>query len=221
MTETRNQRILLVEDHQLFASAIVSALADDERLSVLHVTDGEAAIDAYTHGFNSEDPADAFDMVLCDLGLPGVDGLEVLRRLKDLDPDVKIVVLTGSEERADVLACNIAGAFGYLTKAAATGHELLWNVRRALSGTRVYDVEIASMLISQSHGEEDSGPQLTKRELEVLQGIAKGLQAKEQAADLFVSVATVRSYQRNLYTKLGVNDRGGAVAEGFRLGLLR
>jgi len=221
-----NRRVLIIDDHPLIASAMQAELEKRGSVTCILSATGEDGISAYVDADRSENANDAFDIVLCDMNLSespaseAINGVDVLRKLADYNPDVKVVFVTASHDRNDIKNANAAGAFGYITKdTLADGRTLYDQVKKAIWGERVYNSEIASFLIADQHGEHD-GPRLTDREMQVLQAIAQGRQVKEIATDLLISAHTARDHVRKIFEKLGVNDRAGAVAEGFRSGLL-
>jgi len=224
--EGPDYRVLVIDDHPLLATAVSMELQARGNVACQIVHTGEEAVATYVAADQSETAADAFDLVLSDMDLDeapdsrAMSGIDVTRKLLEYDGDAKVVILTASHDRGHIVQANKAGAVGYITKdSIGDGQSLTTSVLRALRGERVYTAEIASVLIADSHG-ESAGPNLTDRELQVLQLIAQGLQFKEIASKLLLSTHTVRDYARSLFSKLDVNDRAGAVAVGFKTGIL-
>jgi DNA-binding NarL/FixJ family response regulator len=185
------------------------------------------------------------DVVLMDLRMPRMDGVEATRRLVASDPDVKVVVLTTFTDDRSVIDALRAGALGYLTKDAGA-EEILEALRRVTSGQAALDPAVQRQLVEaiasgtepepsdrpepsdqpepsdRSERSEASPPdRLTPREAEVLALIAEGLSNTEIAGRLFVSEATVKSHINHLLAKIDARDRAQAVAYAYRHGLVR
>jgi DNA-binding NarL/FixJ family response regulator len=169
------------------------------------------------------------DVVLMDLRMPRLDGAEATRRLRDLCPEIQVIVLTTYADDRSVIDALRAGARGYLTKDAGAAE-----IRRALhdvtSGRAVIDPAVQGHLVDAiatgPPGETQDGPEttvtdtgLTPRETEVLALIADGLSNAEIAQRLFVSEATVKSHVNHLLAKIGVRGRAQAVSYAYRHGL--
>jgi DNA-binding NarL/FixJ family response regulator len=162
-------------------------------------------------------PAERQDLVLMDVSLPGLGGLETTRRLVREHPDAHVVMLTGSGagDRDAVALAISGGARGYLQKNVS---------REELSAA------VASALAEQVFGspvrprpraaERSDAPQLTERERQVLHGMAQGQSNAEIGRELYLSEDTIKTHARRLFRKMGVNDRAQAVASGFRSGLV-
>lgn len=166
------------------------------------------------------------DVVLMDLRMPRCDGVEATRRLRELHPGVKVIVLTTYADDESVLAALRAGARGYLTKDARSAeiHEAL---RRVLDDRAAIDPAVQHHLVAAIAAEPGppravgaSGDLLTRRETEVLTLIAEGLSNAEIAARLVVSEATVKSHVNHLLAKIGARDRARAVSYAYQRGLL-
>jgi len=159
-------------------------------------------------------------IVLVDIGLPGMSGVEGIRRMKDLSPATDFVVLTIHEEHHNVWEAICAGATGYLVKSLAP-EELVAKIREAAQGGAPLYPSVARQLLRML-SEKGSGNnyQLTEREREVLTLMVDGLTRKEIAERLFISPSTVLTHSRNLYAKLHVHTRGGAVAKALKEHLL-
>ncbi|GAA1541019.1 response regulator transcription factor [Actinomadura kijaniata] len=165
-------------------------------------------------------------VVLMDLRMPRVDGVEATRRIRDAHPEVEVVVLTTYADDDSVFAALRAGARGYLTK-DARAEEISAAVRAVRAGRSLLDPAVQRRLVEAVAGERaparsrraDLPDGLTPREAEVLTLIARGRSNGEIATDLFISEATVKTHINNLFAKAGLRDRAQAVTYAFRHGL--
>ena len=158
-----------------------------------------------------------------DLRMPRVDGVEATRRLRERDPEVKVVVLTTYADDRSVIDALRAGALGYLTKDAGAA-EIQQALHRVAGGQAALDPAVQRHLVEAIAGETAPGPAaqpdgLTPREAEVLTLIAGGLSNAEIAKRFFVSEATVKSDVNHMLPKIGARDRAQAVAYAYRRGL--
>ena len=187
-------RVLVVDDHPLFRDGLTSLLGTVEDLDVVaSVGDGESAVrQALEH---------RPDVVMMDLNLPGVPGLEATRRILEALPDCGVLVLTMLADEASVVASLRVGARGYLLKEAAQ-HEVLAAIRTVAAGGAVYGPKVAARLL-----DTDRPGDLTARESEVLALLANGLSNSEIARDLGLSLKTVQNHVSHVLAKLQVKDR--------------
>jgi DNA-binding NarL/FixJ family response regulator len=160
------------------------------------------------------------DVLLLDLAMPGMDGLEVARRARELSPRTRIVALTAHEEQPYVLAMLQAGASGYLSK-ASRGQEVVQAVRAAAAGETVFSASIAQSVARSALGQAGPPTALTPRELDVLTAAARGLGNKQIAAELGLSARTVQTHLTSVFAKLGVSSRTEAVLLALRRGWVR
>lgn len=170
------------------------------------------------------------DVLLLDLGLPGMNGIEVTRQLKKTTPDLEIIIFTIFDEENRVLAAIQAGASGYLLKGMSASR-MRDAITEVAAGGSIIQPHLARHILRKfresmvkssttSHATEELPSPLTPREQEILKFIAKGLSNKETAKVLSVSVATVRTHLEHIYAKLDVTNRTEAVTEGIRKGLI-
>jgi DNA-binding NarL/FixJ family response regulator len=157
------------------------------------------------------------DVVLMDLRMPEMGGVEATRRLRERAPSAHVLVLTTYDTDDDVLPAVEAGATGYLLKDAPR-EELVRAVRAASRGESVLSPSVAGRVLSRVR--EPARDSLSQRELEVLRLVANGVPTREAAAALFVSEATIKTHLLHIYDKLGVRDRAAAVGEAYRRHLL-
>jgi DNA-binding NarL/FixJ family response regulator len=172
------------------------------------------------------------DVILQDLGLPRMSGIEVTRQVKRRWPHVEVLIFTIFDEEEKVIDAVRAGASGYLLKGTAS-EKVIDAIREVRAGGSVIQPNLARRLLKQFHVPEDPkaaaptglreeppGRPLTEREIEILRLIAKGLSNKEAARVLGLSRATVRTHLEHIYQKLEVTNRVEAVTEGLRKGLI-
>jgi NarL family two-component system response regulator LiaR len=203
-------RVLVADDHPVVRRGLESFLALHEDIDVVgSVEDGEAAVAAARR----LQP----DVVLLDVVMPGIGGIEALRRILEERPATRVVVLTSYADDRQMLACVRAGAAGFLLKDAAPA-ELVRAVRAAHRGEAVVHPSAAARLMAELRHEDELG--LTAREREVLRLLAAGLANREIAARLVVSERTVKTHVSHVLAKLGVADRTQAAMYAVREGLV-
>jgi DNA-binding NarL/FixJ family response regulator len=206
-TETKMIRILTADDHALLRAGIASLVDVEPDLElVAQAATGQEAIEQFRH----HRP----DITLMDLQMPGISGIEAIIAIRSEFPEARIIVLTTYPGDVQVLRALKAGARGYLLK-GDVHTDLLETIRAVHAGQKRVPPEVAAGLAM--HTAED---QLTARELEVLQLIAKGNANKEIAAQLAVREDTVKSHVGNILEKLGANDRTHAVTIGLKRGII-
>jgi DNA-binding NarL/FixJ family response regulator len=208
-------RVMLVDDHALVRSAIRQALTADDIEIVGEVGSAEAALEAA--------PRLRPDVVLLDIDLPGLNGIEAVRELAPRLPDARIVMLTVSTERRDLLDAVRLGAAGYLTK-DLSGEALLRAVRGLRRGdlpmSRAHAALVVDNLARTARAvgaHEELTAQLSVRELEVLRLLSDGMTDREIAGALAISPRTVESHVSSVLRKLGVRNRAEA-AQRYRSG---
>jgi DNA-binding NarL/FixJ family response regulator len=206
-------RVVLADDHALVREGTSELL---ERAGGIRVV-GQAA-----DGLETLRLVEAVhpDVLLLDLGLPGLDGVEVARRVRRVSPQTRVVALTAHDEQAYVLAMLEAGATGYLSK-ASRGQEVVQAVRSAAAGESVFSGAIGAQLTRRALlGGSRSHVDLTPRELDVLRATARGLGNKQIGQELGMSPRTVQTHLTRVFGKLGVASRTEAVLLALREGLL-
>lgn len=187
-------RVLVVDDHPLFRDGLTSLLGTVEDIDVVgSAGDGESAV---RQALELRP-----DVVMMDLNLPGVPGLEASRRILEALPDCGVLVLTMLADEASVVASLRVGARGYLLKEAAQ-HEVLAAIRTVAAGGAVYGPKVAARLL-----DTDRPGDLTARESEVLALLANGLSNSEIARELGLSLKTVQNHVSHVLAKLQVKDR--------------
>jgi DNA-binding NarL/FixJ family response regulator len=207
-------RILVADDHPVVRDGLVAILGTQPDFEVV----GEAG-----NGSEAVDRAVALqpDVILLDLEMPELDGVEVLRRLRESSPDVRAIVFTAFDTDERILGAVQAGAQGYLLKGAPR-RELFDAVRVVYAGGSLLQPVVASKLLRQvSHKSQAMEAEaLTPRELEFLHLLAQGLQNKEIAAELVISERTVKFHVSSIMGKLGAGNRTEAVSMAAQQGLI-
>jgi DNA-binding NarL/FixJ family response regulator len=209
-------RVLIADDHESFRSGLRSLLATAPDIGVV----GESATgDEVLRVATAVQP----DVVLMDVNMPGLDGIEATRALVDAAPHVAVLVLTMHDDDETVFAAVRAGARGYLLK-GATRAEILRAVRAVAAGDAIFGPAVARRLMSYfgqpvPAGLERPFPELTEREREILDLVARGRSNAEITAQLVVSPKTIRNHVSNIFAKLQVRDRAEAIVRAREAGL--
>ena len=200
-------RLLLVDDHTLFLEGLVNTLGVVKEFEIVgQARDGRSAIDLWRKT--------APDVGLIDVSMPGMDGIETVRRLRHQMPAARLLMLTSSEDQDDVIAALDAGAAGYVTKGIRYC-DLVGAIHEVHAGGRPLGEAIARKL-----ARREPGCPLTPREVEVLRLLREGLTAVEIAARLAITPRTTRGHIEAIKTRLGAANTTQAVARGFERGLL-
>jgi DNA-binding NarL/FixJ family response regulator len=208
----RRIRLLIVDDHPIVRDGLRAVFESEAAFEVV----GQAA-----DGVEAVDRAGALgvDVVLMDLRMPRMGGVEAIRRLRETAPDIRVLVLTTFDSDTDVLPAVEAGATGYLLKDAPRD-ELLRAVHAAYLGQAVLAPSVAQKLLGRVRTPAAPIEQLTDRELKVLTLVASGTTNREAAKQLFISEATVKTHLARASAKLGVSGRTALVARAMQLGAL-
>ncbi len=196
-----SSRILLIDDHPLMRQGMRQLLELDDQFHIV----GEASngTDGIQLALQTEP-----DVIILDLNMKGISGLDTLRKLHAEGVDARIIVLTVSDAPSDIFALVDAGVDGYLLKDSDTT-ELLGQIRQAAKGESAFS-EVVRKHLLERRPQQDPFSALTDRERDVLQWIATGMSNKQIAAHLFISEETVKVHIRNLLRKLNVHSRVAA-----------
>lgn len=208
-------RVMVVDDHPIVRAGIVGLLEEEADFEVVaEAVSGEEALALVADV--------APDVVLMDLRMPGIGGVEATRQIVAGHDAPRILVFTTYEDDDQILAAIEAGASGYLVK-AAPAEELAAGVRAVASGQTVLAPSIAAALVQRATGaggERTTRVALTPREAEILALVAEGLSNPEIARRLFIGESTVKTHLLHVFEKLGVSDRTRAVTRAMELGLM-
>jgi NarL family two-component system response regulator LiaR len=212
MSETGPIRVIAVDDHEVVRGGIRYALLDCDDIELV----GEA--------YSGEDALRLCeqvrpDVALVDLMMPGMDGVETTRAIRERFPQVQILVLTSFHDKNIVPRAMQAGAIGYLLK-GVSNQELVKAIRAAHAGQSTLAKEAMADLIQAAAPSPKLGEDLNERERQVLALLAQGLSNKEIAERLFLSLATVKYHVRLLLSKLGASSRAEAVALAWQHNLI-
>ena len=208
-TTTATIRILIVDDHPVFRAGLANMLASEPDFTIVgKAASGAAALDL----FGTTRP----QVVLLDLSMPGLDGVETMRRMQAIDETTRIVVLTSSDAPDDVGRAIRGGAHGYLTK-LAEHDEIVAAIRDVHAGKRRLQTGLALPDVGPAAGPNGLSP----REIEVLMFLRNGYSNAEIGRTLGITERTVKAHVAALLEKLAAADRAEAVARGFDLGILK
>jgi NarL family two-component system response regulator LiaR len=201
-------RVLLVDDHPVVRQGLRALLSTQDGIDVVgEAGDGEAAVAAA----QQLSP----DVVLMDVVMPGMDGVEALRRIGDRRPQTRVVMLTSYADERRAMEAVDAGASGFLLKDASP-RDVVSAIRAAYRGEAVLHPSVAAKLLAERRRPPAAHADLTARELEVLRLIARGLQNKQIAVQLHLSEKTVKTHVSAVLRKLDVTDRTQAAMYAVR-----
>jgi DNA-binding NarL/FixJ family response regulator len=213
-------RVLIVDDQRLMREGLRTLLEMEPDIQVVgEAEEGAAALQV----FQQHQP----DVVLMDIRMPGMDGVEATRRLRERWPEARVIILTTFDDDEYVFDGLRAGALGYLLK-DVSGSELAEAIRTVASGGALIEPSVARKVVAEfarlaparrTPGEGLPEP-LSGRELEILHCLARGLTNREIAAELFLAEGTVKNYVTRILGKIGARDRTQAALRGRELGLL-
>jgi DNA-binding NarL/FixJ family response regulator len=200
--------VLLVDDHAVLRAGLAGLLEGQEDITVIaHVSDGREGAELA----RERRP----DVALVDLAMPVIDGIETTRRIRELAPDTRVVILTAFSDRQQILGALDAGAVGYLLKDAEP-EEIIRGVRAAAADQAPLHPKAAQTLLNRETPETTRT--LTPREREVLRLVADGLPNKQIARRLGIAEKTVKAHLTNVFEAIGVTDRTAAALWAHRNG---
>ncbi|GAB5559008.1 MAG: response regulator transcription factor [Synoicihabitans sp.] len=212
-------RVMLVEDNPRYRESLTLALEEAPQIKLV----GEyGTAEIALRNLKAAPPNESADLILLDLRLPGMDGLTALSQFLAVAPEVKIMILTQSDNEADVLRAISLGASGYLLK-SSTVDDTITGIHTVMEGGASLDAGVARFILDslQTRLPKDNAEGiLTPRQLEILTLLSEGLLKKEIADRLSISYATVDEHVDHIYRRLGVRNAPSAVNQGHLLGLI-
>ena len=211
-----NIKIILADDHTLFREGLRRLLENEKDIDCVAVAnDGDEAV-RMVERFRP-------DVVLMDVSMPGVDGIEATRQIRDICPDTAVLVVSAHNDENYIFACIQAGIKGYLLKTVRRG-DLVNAIRLVRNGESVFDSQVTQTikckLGSTQEANQANFGELNTREIQVLRLAAKGMSNKEIAGQLKISTQTVGSHFINIFKKLGVESRMKATSHALKQGWL-
>jgi len=215
--ETRDKvTVLIADDHPLVRQALHQSLEGEEDMEVVaEAADGEEAVKLASELKPN--------VVVMDIVMPKLNGIEATKKIKEIAPDTAILILTAYDDDEYVLGLLDAGAAGYLLK-SARGRDLVGAIRAIRSGESVLHPKIIAKLLRRATiapvGEHKASELLSARESEILRLVTSGMSNKEIAAKLFLSQRTVKAHLTNIFNKLNVASRSEAIVKGLQWGLV-
>jgi DNA-binding NarL/FixJ family response regulator len=208
-------RVMLVDDHDLFRTGLRNLLEEQGVQIVAEAADGAAALTLVSES--------GPDVVVMDLNMPGMNGIEATREIVRVAPRTRVVVLTISDQDEDVMDAILAGACGYLLKDSSI-QDLMQGIRAASIGEALISPHIAAKVLQRIRATgvptDAGGPELSERETEVLRLIANGMDNAQIAEDLHISPKTVKNHISNILMKLQIENRIQAAVYAVRRGLV-
>jgi DNA-binding NarL/FixJ family response regulator len=207
-------RVLIVDDHPVTRDGLKTAFGITEEIDVVgEASSGEEAIKV------AQDVSP--DVIFMDVRMPGMNGIQATRIIREHRPDTKVILFTIDESRASVAEAIQAGVSGYLLKDAGV-NELVNAAKQAMAGKAVIHPTLTQAFIEEIQlvDRKPSEAPLSPREIEILQKVAYGATTKEVADQLRISFHTVKTHLERIFEKLGANDRAQAVAIAIRQGLV-
>ena len=207
-------RLLLADDHRMLRETLKRSMIDEGFEVVAEASDGQEAVELAT--------AHRPDVVLMDVTMPEMDGVEAARRICETHDDIRVIMLTMHADQDVIAAAIRAGAVGYLVKDCSF-EEVADTVRQAMSADTDVSPLLAESMLSEAQSllASDGDTVVSKREIEVLQLIADGCSTPEVAEKLYISQKTVKNHLASIYAKLDARDRTQAVLQAVRMGIVR
>lgn len=208
-------KVLVVDDHELVRTGICRMLTDTTDVEVVGQADsGEMAIDLARRVHP--------DVALLDVNMPGIGGIETTRRLLQINPNIRVLAVSGLAEEPYPSMLLKAGAKGYITKGAPL-EEMVRAIRKVMQGGRYFSADIAEQLASSYLSDQQNSPfdLLSEREMQVAMMVVNCVSPQEIADRLFVSVKTVNTYRYRIFEKLGIDSDVKLTHQAMRYGLIK
>lgn len=212
MTATPPPTVMLVDDHTMLRQGLRRSLELEGIPVIAEASNGEEAIKIALETKPN--------VVLMDVSMPQIDGIEATRRLMAADNRQRVVILTMHIDRDVIERAMKAGAVGYMTK-DSTVKEVVMAVKLAANGDRILSPRLAELMLAEATSPDDPVSILTNREEELLQLIADGLATSEVATSMYISQKTVKNHLASIYEKLQARDRTQAVLTAVKMGIVK
>ncbi|KQB42192.1 LuxR family two component transcriptional regulator [Flavobacterium daejeonense] len=210
MTEIK---LIIADDHELFRNGLAELLRKHDDIKIVKsVADGLEFMELIKSPFDA-------DIVLLDITMPNMDGFEVLKQLKNLNSNIKPIVISMHDDGNYIAKCAKMGAYGYLLKNTDEA-ELIVAIRSIHKGKKYFSAEISEKMINFMSEQSISENILSNKETEVLGLIAKGLTTKEIATKLFVSSRTIETHRANILKKLEVKNTAELIKKAAKMNLI-
>lgn len=206
-------KVLIIEDHELTRIGLSLIIEKSNKIELIGEANNAIAGISKAKKINP-------DIVLMDIGLPDIDGIEATKQIKNFNPDIKIIAFTSRNSENDVMEMFLAGADGYMMK-GATSEQIIREIESVNEGVAWIDPAIAKVVLSKIQNaprkiEAKNNYDLTNREIEVLQLIVNGLSNEEIANKLFITVSTAKILVHHILDKLAVKDRTTAAVTAIK-----
>lgn len=208
--------VIIIEDNELLRDSLKEAINKSSDINCNYIfSSGEAALDF----FEKEELVP--DIILLDIGLPGMNGIELIPELRKLSPSSKIIIITVHDDDENVFNAICEGASGYLLKDLSSD-KIVASINEVMNGGAPMNSHIAKKVLNmfRSQNIKSDGYDLSEREKEILSLLVEGLSKKQIAEKIFLSHHTVDSHIRNIYVKLEVHSKGSAITKAIREKLL-
>lgn len=208
--------VIIIEDNELLRDSLKEAINKSSSINCNHAfSSGEAALDLI------EEKELVPDIILLDIGLPGMNGIELIPELKKLSPASKIIIITIHDDDENIFNAICAGASGYLLKDLSS-EKIVNSIGEVMNGGAPMNSHIAKKVLNMFRDQnmKSAGYELTEREKEILSLLVEGLSKKQIAEKIFLSHHTVDSHLRNIYAKLEVHSRSSAITKAIKEKLL-
>ncbi len=226
-------KLIIAEDHELSRLGLSLSLQKNPKIEIIHEAESGQSVLDFLAAENNEKP----DLILMDIGMPILDGIETTQRVKQKYPDIKVLMLTSHDSGDEVFASLSAGAEAYCLKdiklerleqvIEMVQEGAVWldpAIAQAVLKTLPVNLPHKNRVFSSNHnynGQTSNSIDLTEREYEVLEKIVEGKSNKEIGEDLFITIHTVKAHVCNIIQKLSVNDRTQAAVKALRDGLVK
>ena len=209
MTKTK---VLVADDHKLVREGIVKLLGFYEELEVIgEAKDGLETVEKIRNEFA--------DLVLLDLNMPRMNGIDTIKKIKEIAPNIRVLILTIHDDEEYIYEVTKAGAEGYIQKDIEPD-ELRNSIKKVMNGNKVFPTKIEEKVDKQIETEKSKLEELSNRENEVLELLAQGMSNRDIAEELYISEKTVKNHVSSILRKFSVNDRTQAVIFSLKNGLV-